>query len=259
MISVIIAYRDAAESIERCAGSLTSQTGDFEFIFINDNSEDDGEERLSKYKDDRFVLEHNKHKAGVSGARNTGLDIASGEWITFLDADDEFLPDAYKKFCDEIQREPDADVHQFNHKRYYAKIHKTVTKYKNKAGRYEMPNPPETWFGVWNKLFRAEFIKDIRFDESLQYGEDGLFVLECFGKGAYIQCAEYSSTVVLHKFVNANSLSRRKTTASVLKQTRKYMEFLKAHKDPALRWFLCEELSRLFNSDHIKKLISEGR
>lgn len=254
-ITIIIPYKNEAEYIGLCADSLRRQDGDFEFIFVNDNSSDDPVFET----DDRFALVDNKHKPGVSGARNTGLDIASGDWISFLDADDELLPNAYKTFCSELEREPDADVHQFNSKRYYSTLNKTVVKYANQAGRYEMPKPPELWFGVWNKLFRAEFLKDIRFDEGIQFGEDGLFVLECFARGAFIQCAEYSSITVLHKFVNKESLSHQKTTADILKQVRKYIGFLKSHKDPELRWFLCEELSRIFDSKHIKKLISEGR
>lgn len=254
-ITVIVPFKNAARYIKRCAASLRNQTGEFEFIFVDDNSTDDPVFET----DDRFVLVDNKHKQGVSGARNTGLDIASGDWISFLDADDELLPNAYRSFSLELKQVPDADVHQFNSKRYYSTLNKTVVKYANQAGRYEMQKPPELWFSVWNKLFRAEFLKDIRFDESIQFGEDGLFVLECFARGAFIQCAEYSSMTVLHKFVNKESLSHQKTTADILKQVRKYIEFLKSHKDPELRWFLCEELSRIFDSKHIKKLISEGR
>ena len=260
-ISVIVSYKNAGDFISSCLRSVTGQKGRFEFLFVNDHSSDKGNDLVTSAaeQDHRIVPVDNVHHTGVSGARNTGLDLATGDYITFLDADDEMLPDAYKAFCSELNREPEANIHQFNHKRYYAAINKTVIKYANAAGRYEIPKPPEVWFGVWNKLIRAEFLKDIRFDESIQYGEDGLFNLECFAKGAYIQCADRSLITVLHKFENEDSLSHRKTTADVLKQVRKYIDFLKTHKDPQLRWFLCEELSRLFNSKSIKELISEGR
>lgn len=260
-ISVIVPYKNEEPYIGACIKSLTSQIGNFEFLFVNDHSSDKSNELVTTAaeQDPRIIPLENKHHAGVSGARNTGLDEASGKWISFLDADDELLPNAYKSFCSELEQHPEADVHQFNHKRYYAKINKTVIKYTNTAGRYQMPKPPEIWFGVWNKLIRAEFLNDIRFDESVQFGEDGLFNLECFAKSAYIQCAEYSTTTVLHKFENKGSLSHSKTTSDVLKQVRKYIEFLKSHKDPQLRWFLCEELSRLFDSKHLKELISQNR
>lgn len=252
-ISVIIPYKNEEPYIGKCIKSLTSQEGNFEFLFVNDHSTDKSKEMVGAEEDPRIVMLDNKHRAGVCGARNTGLDEATGSWITFLDADDEMLPDAYEHFSEEINQS-DADVHQFNHRRYYAAKNKTVTKYTNRAGRYDITNPPEIWFGVWNKLIRADFIKGIRFDESIQYGEDGLFMLECFAKDAYIQCAKPAT--VLHKFENADSLTHKKTGADVLKQVSKYIAFLKGHKDPALRRFMCEELSRLF--EQTKDLISNG-
>lgn len=253
-ISVIIPYKNEEPYIGKCIKSLTSQEGNFEFLFVNDHSSDWSKQVVELETDPRIIMLDNKHHTGVCGARNTGLDKATGSWITFLDADDEMLPNAYEAFCTEINKEPDADIHQFNHKRYYPTINKTVVKYANKAGRYELPKLPEVWFGVWNKLIRAEFLEGIRFDESIQYGEDGLFNLECIVKGHYIQCA--NPITVLHKFENKDSLSHKKTMADVLKQVNKYISFLKAHKDPALRRFLCEELARLLNNEQVKDLIS---
>ena len=256
-ITVIVPYKDAAKYIKRCADSLRSQAGDFEFIFVNDNNVDCGEEFKT---DDRFVLLYNKHNYGVSGARNTGIDYATGEWITFLDVDDIFLPNAYKKFCSVIESDPDADVHQMNHVRNVTAKGLRIVRYANNEGRYQMPSPPDHWFGVWNKLFRKEFIKGnhIGFDESLQYGEDGLFVLECFSCGAYIHHGPRTLQVVEHILENKQSLSHIKTGDDILTQVWAYLDFLNYERNPDIRLFVCEEISRLLNTDRIKRLIANG-
>ena len=253
LISVIIPYKNAGEYIARCADSLRQQTGEFEFIFVNDGS--DGEFET----DDRFVLVDNKHHPGVSGARNTGIDIARGEWITFLDADDIMLPNAYKKFASAIKQDPKADVHQFNHVRYYSVNCHRVTKYVNAAGRYDISKMPNCWFGVWNKLFRSEFLKDIRFDESIQYGEDGLFVLECFAHGAYIHHSGIGVVTIEHIIENKKSLSHLKTFQDILKQIRTYLLFMERQSDPDLRVFVGKEIARLLNKQTIQKVISDAK
>ena len=260
LITVIVPYKNAAPYIGRCIDSLKNQRGGFEFILVNDNSSD-----RSKYealwrteKDTRFKVIDNQRSPGVSGARNTGMDIAVGDWITFLDADDILLPDAYKKFETVIKADPKADMHQFNHYRNYKAKHFRVLKYANCAGRFTIKNPPMWWFGVWNKLFYSKFIQDIRFDESLQYGEDGLFVLECYSKGAYIHHGARSVTTVEHILENKKSLSHVKTCGDVLKQIRAYLNFLEIQSDPDLRLFMCNEIARLLQAPHIQKVVCDA-
>lgn len=258
-ITVIVPYKNAAEYIERCADSLRKQEGDFEFIFVNDHS-DNGPEQIKT--DERFVLIDNGylHRQGVSGARNAGIDRATGEWITFLDVDDVLLPDAYKKFTDAIEADPDANVHQFNHIRNYPAVNKRTIKFINREGRYDMPNPPNWWFGVWNKLFRTEFIRSnqIRFDESLQYGEDGFFVINCYRHKAYIHQGETDVTTVEH-YLHKDSLSHSKNGEDVLNQITTYLDLFNYEYDPDIRLFMCQELSRLFGTPRIQRLISNGK
>ena len=115
MITAIVPYKDAERYLGRCLQSLHDQDGAFEFIIVNDGSEDGGTKIAAAYaeKDERFVLLDNERGPGVSGARNTGLDHAAGEWITFIDSDDEMLPGAYKTLTSVLKQE--ANVYQFNH------------------------------------------------------------------------------------------------------------------------------------------------
>lgn len=255
-ISVIVPYRNAEEYIYRCARSLREQDGDFEFIFVNNHS-DNGPAKIET--DERFIMADNKHYQGVSGARNTGIDLASGEWITFLDVDDILLPHAYDKFTKAVKADPDADVHQFNHVRNYTTLNKRTIKHVNSEGRYDMPNPPDWWFGVWNKLFRAELLHlgHICFDESLQYGEDGLFVIDCYRNNAYIHHSGKTVTTVEH-YLHGDSLSHSKTGEDVINQVCAYLDLLNYEHDPDIRLFMCQELSRILGTPRLQRLISNG-
>ena len=253
-ISIIIPFKDSANWLSRCASSVR-QKGDFEIIFINDHSTDGCEQIIEKIKDERVYLFDNEHKAGVSGARNTGIDHATGEWITFLDADDEMLPNAYEIFCDAIEEDARANIHQFNHMRYYPTIKKLAFKYANAGGLYSSARLPIMWFGVWNKIYKAELIKDVRFSERLQYGEDGLFVLECLAKDDYIHHAPKNITTVKHRFDNPKSLSRIKKEKDIFKYVRELESFIRRQDDPIIRQAVCQILSDDWKSDTYMKTI----
>ena len=254
-ISVIVPFWNSEEWLGECCESLLRQDGDFEFILVDDKSTDTSRDIAYDYcnKDERFTLITNFKTKGVSGARNTGIEYASGEWVTFLDADDELLDNAYRKFIEVIADDPKALLHQFNHLRYYKTLGKALFKYFNGGGRYDISNLPQMWFGVWNKLYKAELIKDIRFDERLQYGEDGLFILECLTK-TYIHHAERDITTVKHKSINSGSLSKSKTADDVLGQIHIYEEFMLRQTDPKVKNAVCKEIALLWSVRMTKAL-----
>lgn len=248
MISVIVPYWNSEEWLGRCARSLHEQDGDFEFLLVNDGSTDNGASIAHLYADfdERFIALDNENQKGVSGARNTGLNHARGEWVTFLDADDEFLGDAYRTFKRAIKRREVANVIQLNHLRRHTKLGQDIIKYVNNAGMYMAPNLPELWVGVWNKLYRTEFLNDIRFREGMQYGEDGLFVLECLAKDNRIFHADRDLMVVRHRFDNDHSLSHVKTAEDIINQIHEYEAFMERQGDRALKQVVCMDLSKLW-------------
>jgi glycosyltransferase involved in cell wall biosynthesis len=96
-ISIVVPFKNARSTIQRCIESLKNQTlNDFECILIDDGSNDDGYEIARKLIDSRFQLIKNPINLGVSISRNIGNAIASGEIICVLDADDEALPTRLK-------------------------------------------------------------------------------------------------------------------------------------------------------------------
>ena len=258
-ISIIVPFWNSEKWIGKCCESLLKQEGDFEFIFVDDNSTDRGADIIYKYcdRDPRFLVIQNVHSKGVSGARNTGLDYAEGDWITFLDADDEYLDDAYETFMKVIKADPRANIHQMNHVRYYSSLGKTTMKFINPRGTYSSKKMPEAWFGVWNKLYKADLIENVRFDESLQYGEDGLFNLHALSQDDYIHHTSKGLVAVKHNFINRDSLSKKKGMDDLIKQVRAYENFMLNSRSPSIRIAICEDLSRLWGSYTFKKEAEE--
>lgn len=98
MISVIIPLYNKESIIERSLQSVLSQDyDDFEIVVVNDGSTDRSAEIVKSLTDPRVHLIEQEN-GGPSKARNTGVKHAKGDWIVFLDADDELLPGALKRF-----------------------------------------------------------------------------------------------------------------------------------------------------------------
>ena len=228
-ISVIIPYRNASKYIGRCLASLIPQDGDLQVITVNDNGSHDTEDYQiaeNAQVDVRFLNIDNEKTPGVSGARNTGLIYADGDWITFLDADDTWLPDAMTQLYQAIASTPaDTDIIQLNHLRHYVENDKTVLKYDNHGGAYWPQGMPKQWFAVWNKLINARHLIEetsLEFKEGLQYGEDELFVLQALdiANNHEIHHAAHDTIALKRYFDNKQSLSRVRTREDLISHIR---------------------------------------
>lgn len=105
--SVIIPAYNAVNFIQRSIQSVLSQTfSDFEIIVVNDGSKDATYEKASSISDERLIVIDKKNE-GVSVARNTGIQSARGEYICFLDADDEYLSEHLSTLDEVIEKNKD--------------------------------------------------------------------------------------------------------------------------------------------------------
>lgn len=109
-VSVVIPLYNKGEYIKRAINSVLSQTfDDYEIIIINDGSTDDGPEYVFSYSDPRIRL-INQDNSGPGAARNRGIYEANGKYVSFLDADDEWLPEFIQKSYDVLEENIDCDV-----------------------------------------------------------------------------------------------------------------------------------------------------
>ena len=107
-ISVVIAVYNGEQTIARAIRSVLNQSfAAHEVIVVDDGSTDDTQGVVKSFDDNvKYLYQEN---AGVSKARNAGVDAASGEWVAFLDADDWYLPDRLLWHAEWITQDPDLD------------------------------------------------------------------------------------------------------------------------------------------------------
>ena len=105
LISVVMSAYNAEKFVARAIQSILSQSyGNFEFIIINDGSTDKTRQIIQGFTDDRIIFINKKQNAGISLARNDGLNIATGEYIAVVDADDESLPERFNLQIDFMEK-----------------------------------------------------------------------------------------------------------------------------------------------------------
>lgn len=115
MISVVIPLYNKEQSIASSLQTVLKQTyQDFDIIIVDDGSTDHSVEEVEKVTDPRIRLIH-QNNAGVSAARNRGIEEAKGEYIAFLDADDEWKPDYLKTQYKLTQKYPECSVFACNY------------------------------------------------------------------------------------------------------------------------------------------------
>lgn len=232
-ISIIVPYKNSARWIERCLISLTKNRGNFEFLFVNDGSTDNGKEMVESFKDERIISLDNVRNPGVGGARNTGLDVAHGDWFGFLDSDDEILLGIYDTYNKAINNTT-ANMIQFNV--LTGKRNGLVVQNRNQLnneGIYNTDKMPHYWELTTNKIYCREKFSEIRFNEEMKWGEDELFNLECLALDNQIQCNRNNNFIWWHD--NVKSLFQTATKADMLKQVEELEKFAARQVDPKIR------------------------
>ena len=110
ILSVIIPMYNASQYIQQCLDSIVVQDGfpDFQIIVIDDGSNDNGADIVQEYSLKYSNIElYKQENQGVSAARNRGMDLARGKYVSFIDADD--MVGASYKICDKYLYEPTMD------------------------------------------------------------------------------------------------------------------------------------------------------
>ena len=175
-ISVIVPVYKVEKYLEKCVDSILAQTfADFELILIDDGSPDNCGKMCDEYalKDKRVKVVH-KENGGLSDARNKGIEIAKGEYLSFIDSDDYIAPNFLEKLytlaknfgadisiCDFLVIEEDKDA-------TFIDLDKDVIMDKDSA-LLKMIFNREFSVNAWNKLYKRELFDDIKYPKGKLY------------------------------------------------------------------------------------------
>lgn len=219
-VSVIIPVYNVESKIRRCLDSLMEQTfTDFECILVDDGSSDNSGVICDEYMEinNRFRVIHQKN-AGVSSARNNGINNARGTYITFIDSDDYVHKDYLKILCEKMLNNQELVICGVHFYREGIGVFNSQTD----AGDYELKLIPENaeiindliqdrrFNYVYAKIYRTDIIQNnnIKFDQAISLGEDTLFVMDylqhvhcCYIVGAsYYYYIKYVSGTLTGRF-----------------------------------------------------------
>lgn len=185
LVSVIVPIYNAESYMTACIESIRNQTyTNIEIILVDDGSSDGGPSICDTYKemDARIQVIH-KNNGGVSSARNIGLKIAKGKYISFVDADDTISRQMIEKLVQTIEEnQVDLAVCGFSMVNEAGEIlQETAIRNLLLSGEEALCHTFEDYdfqMAVWNKLYIRSIIEEnqIRFHEQITHGEDGLWL-----------------------------------------------------------------------------------
>lgn len=188
-LSVIIPLYNSEKTLFKCLNSIHSQVGiSMEIILVDDESTDSTLRLCEEYcsTDVRIKVLH-KRNGGVASARNAGLKVAQGDYVTFVDQDDWVEKDIYGSLLEQ-GRNMKADMIVYGYSKDWddnstdmlnRKKIKSVIECRDELLKYAFFREEYRGFAafVWNKIFKREFLtaNHIVFDETLRRGDDVLF------------------------------------------------------------------------------------
>ena len=211
---MILPVFNGAASIDRCIKSVifAKKEHDIELIIIDDGSKDNTVHLIQQWLEENpWIIMHQQKNNGVSSARNKGLDIATGNYIGFIDSDDT-IDDWYFDFVVEKAITPEVDMLAFGHKRIL--LTGTVIENKNIMAEYSREDLAKLqlrvignkniFFFCHTKIYSRRIIGDLRFDPDVKIGEDTIFNISYINKICHLSVV---SDCPYNYYQNPNSLT----------------------------------------------------
>lgn len=221
VISIIIPIYNVESYVEDCIRSVMQQTftSPLECLLVDDCGTDGSmavvEKMLADYDGPiHFKVLHHDHNRGLSAARNTGIQEASGEFLMFIDSDDQVRPD----FCQAAYacaERHHADLVMFSHVRIKKDQEEEVgfiQEYRYAADGYQTQHGfmdillMEEGTAAWNKLYRKDLFDEVTFPEGFLYEDEGT-IYQLVMKAS---CIYYLDTILYEHYWRLGSITTQK-------------------------------------------------
>lgn len=189
LISVIVPIYNVEKYLARCVDSIVNQTyKNLEIILVDDGSPDRCPQMCDDYaeKDSRIKVVHKKN-GGLSDARNAGMAVATGEYISFIDSDDYVSDDFFECLLDAMNKE-NSDIAECSVVKFYEDNHFDEFNDDLLEKTYDTQDAMSALIAenpfhqhVWNKLYKTELVKDIPYAVG-KLNEDEFWTYQVFGR-----------------------------------------------------------------------------
>ncbi|WP_410072600.1 glycosyltransferase family 2 protein [Anaerostipes sp.] len=255
-LSVIMPVYNGEQYLNYSIQSVLNQTyKDYELILVDDGSTDHSLEICEKYqsKDKRIRVISQENK-GISGARNAGIDIATGEYITFMDSDDVIQPKMYEimlnhMVSDGLDLIMCGAVRTGNYNFQDAVDQYEICKL-TKKDLYEriFANSNVDWeyMAVWNKIYKTEYVRKIKFAK--RGTEDAVFNCQYF---KYIQNAKLIDQKLYYWIQRKGSISHSEFSLRdyyVLEDYYWMNQYVEKHEREYIQYSIVKLYKLVFNS-----------
>lgn len=197
-VSIIVPVFNSENTIDECISSLVNQTyKNIEIILVNDGSTDKSKEKCNNFlKKDKRIILINKKNAGVSNARNYGIEKATGDLLMFVDSDDYIEPDMIRKMIRLHNRESMEVCFfcmVFSNGKKIKEIKLPESNTADSILPYAVDNTTNIGGYMCGKLFDTRIIKKykLRLNEAITMMEDALFVTEYLTHIKYVNIIKY--------------------------------------------------------------------
>ncbi|WP_440764704.1 glycosyltransferase family 2 protein [Natronorubrum sp. DTA7] len=224
-ISVIIPAYNRADVLSRTIDSVLGQTfDDFEVIVVDDGSEDKTPQVAQSYDSPKLTYERFNENKGANAARNRGIELAVGDYISFLDSDDEFLPNNLKQTYEAIKKTADDCAGVFTAARKYRNgelIYETSV--GNTIITLEDISEGNVIGGFSRFMCKSSIFEGFRLDESVEAGQAYNFHLRILKQGYVMKGID---NILVNHYFSDNSI-----TNDVGKLEKGHEHIINAHSD----------------------------
>lgn len=189
LISVIVPIYNVEKYLARCVDSIVNQTyKNLEIILVDDGSPDRCPQMCDDYakKDSRIKVVH-KNNGGLSDARNAGMAVATGKYISFIDSDDYVSDDFFECLLDVVNKE-NSDIAECSVVKLYGDNRfdefsddLSVKTYDTQDAMSALIAENPFHQHVWNKLYKTELVRDIPYAVG-KLNEDEFWTYQVFGR-----------------------------------------------------------------------------
>lgn len=252
-ISIIIPVYNVEKYLKKCLKSILAQTYEnLEIILIDSGSVDSSGKICDKIakKDKRVIVVHRENE-GVSAARNAGLEIATGDYVAFCDADDFVEPDMYEYLvC--LLEENHGDIatcagwyeYSKNRSKIFYELKEEFLLLNQQEALREIYKKDICSSWLWDKLFKKEVLTGVRFRTDLELGEDHDVICQCLENINLLVCGKEPKYHYIQRKAsvcnNGYKTSYRNTRAMYLERMEYYAEKYPEDKDIFFQDYMLE-------------------